>query len=218
MAIRKSLNQILQNMTPVGRGDSVYQVANADRINNLQDAIHLITQGEHIIAGNNVRKTSGQGYVMLTAEPKSRISGGGDEPFPWQISILEDPPGSGNFFAKVRPGTINNALPTNMFIAISVDATGTFYVVLDVNTDGAQVTNASWDIDPGPPDPFETGLNIAPDSFSVLLGVIVDLRVFQVVSKLLYAAPYVTIQSLRASPAPGEPYFDNNYSWQLMSY
>jgi hypothetical protein len=68
-----SLNIVLKSLTRVGRAQPVHEVASADRINAIQDAIRLLIRGENIVAGNNVLKKSSDGYVVLTGNPAGRV-------------------------------------------------------------------------------------------------------------------------------------------------
>lgn len=215
----RSLNSLLQSLTRVGRGDAVQQVASADRINAIQDAIRLLIRGDNIQDGENVRKKSADGYVILsTAAPRVHGGGAAVQHFPWETTLVLNT--VTNFFeTRVRPGTINSMLPTNMFSTSNnaIELTGTFYVTLDCTTDGDSVTDAVVDFNSTvPPDPMGSNMGVAPSDFSVLLAVIVDRAVFQVAFTNFNAQPQTTIFSLKGSPVPGAPFFDINYTWVVV--
>lgn len=211
---QSSLGQLLKSLTPVGRGDSVYAVASADRINNIQNAIRLLVRGDNIVSGVNIRKKSSDGYVILSSEPRAAQVGGGG--FPFQISVEPVPGSPGSFKGVLSPGTINNIIPSNMFEKIDIgDGSGTHYVGLDVDTDGDTVTAVAWAIDPTPPDPIGSSLIVAPPDFTVLIGVIVDRAVFQIITSLLNATPQLTIMTMADTPVPGQPFYEPNYTWSI---
>lgn len=215
MPFAKSLNQVIKSLTPVRRGDSVYHVASAERINGIQDAIRLIVRGDNIVSGINIRKKSGDGYVIISGEPGGR-GGGGGVGFPWEISLQTL---AGIAQVVVAPGTINSVLPTNMFDTWPIAGTGTFYVTLDVTTDGTKPTTAVIDGNSTvPPDPVGINLNLAPLDLSLLLGVIVDKRIFQVAYSLFQAVPIEALKTLKTTLTPGTPYWDINYTWNITSY
>lgn len=137
-------------------------------------------------------------------------SGALARPFPWAIRF-----NGTDMTVSVGPGTINSTLPSNIFENLTVNQFGTFYVTLDCNTDGDSITDATIDATPTPPDPIGSGTNAAPDSFSVLLGLVVDGHVFQLIDYLLSANPLATIQTLKESLIPGEPYYDTQYTWSV---
>jgi hypothetical protein len=221
MAVTRDLQSILKSFRTVAKGDNVHSVANADRINALQDAVKLITRGDHINAGQGMLKTIGQdGLTMLSVRQKTVPLGKGSGSFPWQITASAVADSSGTKAIKVRPGTVNGFLPTNMFDSFDI-GTGpgeTYYVTLDITTDGTQVTDASIDQNGGPPAPIGSELAIPPSDFRVLLGVVVGGTVFQLIKQLLNIYPAVTVLTAKDSPVIGEPFFDINYTWNIATY
>jgi hypothetical protein len=210
-----ALQEHLDKLIPVKKGDSTRKVASSERVNAIQEAIKAMARGDHIRTGKNLRRKTGSGFVMLTADDQGG-GGGGEGDFPWQISVEEDPPaGSGVWSVHVKPGTINNILPSNIFDSFEISETGTFYVVLDVTTDGDSPTDASLDAVSSPPEGIGSSMGVAPDSFSILLGVVVDKVPFQLINTLINVQPQLTILSLSATPTPGQPFFDLNYTWQI---
>lgn len=84
--VSSSLSQVLRSLTPVKRGDDVHVVASSERMNAIMAAIHLLTRGDNIVGGYNVRKTSGDGFVTLSADFRfSGPSGGGVGEVPFQV-------------------------------------------------------------------------------------------------------------------------------------
>jgi hypothetical protein len=142
-----------------------------------------------------------------------KLGGKADEiqHFPFEISVATDEVGP---YATLRPGTINNFLPTNMFDLFDIEETGTFYVTLDIDTDGDSITGAEINVDSELPDSLgESAIGVAPDYFQILIGIIVDKKPFNVLLGSIYAYPQETIQTLKYTAEPGTPYYDINYTW-----
>jgi hypothetical protein len=136
--------------------------------------------------------------------------GGGITGFPWEITIENGP------VVRVAPGTINNLLPANIFNVFAINEFGTFFVILDVFTDGTNITLAQIDIEEEPPTPTPYTLNVAPGEFEVLLGIVVDQEPFQLVDSILSANPKAGLQTLAVDPEPGRPYYDINWTWEVL--
>jgi hypothetical protein len=209
-----ALNEYLSKLTPVKKGDSIRKVASSERMNAIQASIFALSKGDNVIAGDNLRKKTFTNSVMLSADSGGRGGGAAVDHFPWEISVEEDPPpGSGTWSVHIRPGTISGILPSNMFDTFQIFETGTFYVVLDVTTDGDTPTDASLDVVTFQPAPIGSGENLAPVDFSILLGLVVDKVPFQIINYNFQVFPQETTDTLRTSPVPGEPFYDKNYTW-----
>lgn len=214
MAKAKSLNQILKALTPVGKGDPVYGVASAERINNIQDAIMCITRGENIVSGVNLRKNSGDGYVVLSGLPDRGLGGGGGGAIerPWQMKVTAI---TGAMEIRFNPGTINNMLPANMFDVWTVPSTGLWYASLDVTTDGRQITNAVIDVSTNWADPMGVAMGLAPSDFSVQLGIINNGVTYDLFTDLMWATSYQALTTVKSGLTPGQPIWDYWYSWSI---
>lgn len=213
--IRKSLNQILKSLTPIKGGDNIYKVITADRINNIQEALHLLTRGDNIISGVNVRKKSGDGYVSLSSNAGGGTGGGGGGlERPWQMHVTAIP---GALQVRLNPGTINNMLPSNMFDVWTVPSTGLWYASLDATTNGYQVTNAVVDISENFADPAGIAMGLAPSYFSVQLGVINNGQTFDIFTDLMFATPTKVLTTVKGSLSPGQPIWDFWYTWVITS-
>lgn len=197
----------------VGSGDNVKAVARSARINALQNLSKEQTQGAPY-SRSGVPRAIGPGFVV-NRKPTSLFKGGITK-FPWQMLIVTD--GFGAHYVKLRPGTLNNMIPINMFDQFAIDSTNTWYVTLEANTDGYRPTTCALRADTSPPVPFDIQVNVAPAYFQVLIGVIVNLTLFQMIDSLLMATPYDVISSLTDSPQPGRPLWDLNYTWYIDTY
>lgn len=214
MAVQRNLQSLLKSFRPVGKAENVHSVASSDRINALQDAVKFLARGDHINTGSNIRKRVGQdGFLMLTVDQKKTFSSGSTvSHFPWEIRVSTNPD-TNLPTVKVLPGTVNNMIPTNMFDNFDISDTGTWYIVLDIITDGDSPTDVSINQIQIPPDVIGSNMEIAPTSFSILLGVVVDKVPFQIIYQLINIQPQVTILSLKDTPVPGQPFYDINYTW-----
>ncbi len=138
--------------------------------------------------------------------------------FPWEIVLTTDI----NFgpIVKVRPGTVNGAMPSNMFDFFSYNPTelNPYYVVAGVNTDGLSVNNVTMSLDTSSPDPVMSQKGFPPSYFEILIGLVVNGRAFQLVNRLITASPNITILTQRNNPQLGAPFYDLNYTWQLTTY
>lgn len=213
MAQSKTIQENLKKISAVKKGQSVLGVASSERMNAIQELLQALVRGDNVVTGVNLRKTLGPGYFILSGEAGGG-RGGGPGAFPWEITTTFDPDAVQNS-VHVRPGTINSFLPTNMFDEFDIEPTGTYYVTLDCTTDGTSVTDASIDVVNTAPDPIGEDIGAAPDFFQVLLGVIVDLRIYQLIDYVLFAFPVRTLYSLTEDPEPGQPYYDLHYTWQI---
>jgi hypothetical protein len=229
MAVRKSLNQVLKALTPVGKGDNVYGVASAERINNIQDAIHLITRGDHIVSGVNVRKHSGDGFVLLSAQPRSTVGGGSEESqFPWQTTFSnEGTLAAPNYRVRVRPGTVGSILPEDIFDIDDSEAesAGLVYVKVKCESDGQVVNRASMVVNrTANEDVALTAENTVPPIFYDVVSVIniVDSTtglfasdIFQIRSGNLDAVARVAFVVAKIPASVGEEPFTRWWNWQI---
>jgi len=164
----------------------------------------------------SARRVVGPGYQVTKSKPSGVIGKATGTKFPWKIRLFTDE--SGNPYIKLLVGTLNNMIPTNMFDQFFITSTQTWYVILHAETDGYRPTTCTIRVDTVAPPPFDIDLNLAPATFELLLGVIVNLTRFQLIDALLQAYPSFAIASLVESPAPGRPYYDDNYTWGITQY
>lgn len=192
-------------------GDNLRSVSRASRVNALQSVSKSHVSGDQYARTSGLLRAIGPGWVVNRGR-RLPIHGTGVGNFPWKISTGSDDIGT---FISVRPGTINNMLPTNMFEKQYVALFGTLYVTVHVYTDGEKPTDARIEILTIPPGAPNSNIWIAPYEFQVLLGVTVERAVFQIIDSALSAQPKITIQSLVDNPQPGRPYTDYHYTWNV---
>lgn len=110
--VSSSLSQVLRSLVPVKRGDDVHAVASAERMNAIQTAIHLLTRGDNIVGGYNIRKKSGDGFVCLSADFRFLESGGGtgiETPFLVVPVTNPDPDAPGGLIGVIPNSHVYNS-------------------------------------------------------------------------------------------------------------
>lgn len=164
-----------------------------------------------IVPGPGVQSIGlGRAGVALIGSRKAR-SATTSYPFDVTVSGSSDPRD-----VTLIPGVVNNLMPTNMFSTLSVDPTGTWYVVLTVTFAAAQVTSSLLSISATPPAASDVTEATPPASFDILLAVIVDATVFQIRHGNITVTPAEAFRTDRDSPAnPGQLPYVSWWQWNL---
>ena len=196
-------------------GQDVRTVAKTGRVNALQDLTAHLVGGGTVTQTGGGQRILGPGYQVVKSK-NSSVPITLKPSFPWKIRVAFDD--GNNPYVVLKPGTLNNMIPTNMFNQFSISSGTTWYVILHAETDGYRPTTCEIRVDTSPGAPSDVQLNLAPNNFDVNLGVIVNLTRFQLVDGLLFATPDVAIYTLTESPAPGRPLYDNNYTWFIEQF
>jgi hypothetical protein len=170
--------------------------------------------------GINVDYTGDGTRISALDQSGSFAGGGSSNRHPFQItSIASSDDENNNAYAiTVRPGTINNLLPTGIFDGASLKQTeigsGLQYVVLQAQSDGRQITSAAISVESSAPEaqaPVVFGL---PSSLDVLLGIVKDASVFQVViDNILVTGKQQFVAQKGGNVAPGELPYEIYYVW-----
>ena len=199
----------LRKLGRINKGDDVRSVARSDRINAMQELIKSMLRGDNIVTDRNViKKRSSEGLMALTTSPAPRSFGTRG---PFEIILQEN----GQY--QITPGTVNDIIPENIFTLLPYDIGATTYAVLHVFTDNYAPTRITIESRTAPPDPPGHLVNVAPEEFYVIIGIVAYGLVYQVVNYNINATPIVVIQTLTETPEPGRPYYDLNYSWRVAS-
>ena len=131
---------------------------------------------------------------------------------PFQITSTQDPDNQGQYLVTVRPGTINNLLPTNILdgealeeFALPGDTLR--YVVLSCTAASNALTSCQIALESSPPA-AQTPLAFAlPTSYQVILGIVYNTNVHQIVTTNLSASSKQAYITDKANPTPGSlPY------------
>jgi hypothetical protein len=186
----------------------------ADRLNTiLQEIKRNKPKGER---GITVRQDGTGTYIGLAA---SLPRGGGTSTpatfHPFQITSFADPesnPEFPSYLVSVRPGTINNLLPTNILdgesLATFALPANTFnYVVLSCAAASNALTSCEIALESSPPS-AQTPLAFAlPTTYEVTLGIVYNTSVYQIVTTNLSVGSVQACITDKANPTPGSlPY------------
>ena len=185
----------------------------AERLNKMVAAIRSL----EIQPGTNVRvsRTTG-GTTLKTSIPRQRRN---VSACPFDVSLLLD---GENYKIKVRPGTLNGLYATNYANSLSFDATAltvgstaTSNVVLNVTTDGKQVTAYTIEMEAtltamSPTTP------LAPTSFKWPVAHIKNGAVYKTIAcGSLQAAAKENVRVAKTPATPDDNAYDIYYTWAL---
>lgn len=187
----------------------------AERLNKMVAAIRSL----EIQPGTNVRVSRTPGGTTLKATiPKQR---GTAAACPFDVTLQLD---GGNYKVAVRPGTLNGLYATNYADSLSFDATtltvgstATSNVVLNVTTDGKQVTAYTIEMEAtltamSPTTP------LAPTSFKWPVAHIKNGAVYKTIAcGSLQAAVKENVRVAKTPATPDDNAYDIFYYWMLES-
>jgi hypothetical protein len=137
-------------------------------------------------------------------------------PLPFSVSVASISGDPSDVSVSVRPGTANQFVPDNIFDAVTVANTGTFYAKLSIETDGQNITSCSINVDDSVPDQQAATPNALPSSFDILLAIIKDGKPYQTQSGSLSIVGYQTFIVDADPPAdPGQLTYTPYFIWQI---
>lgn len=135
---------------------------------------------------------------------------------PWDLIARQDPDNENQYLVTVRPGTLNNFLPTNWDEEFTCASTGLHYAKAIIATDGQAINEVTIEIDTTPPviqTPQEFSLD-GPVEY--LFGLFHEGSTFRTI-----ASGHITLRPVQwlatsASPAasPGQSPYDIFYALQ----
>lgn len=144
-------------------------------------------------------------------QPAARISYGSTCPFTPSITSS-----GATRTVTFRPGTINSLLPSNYATGVTVPATGTRYLVLDVGVTSGAITSAAFAADSAAPDAIAPAAGTPPSSFKVLIALAIDARLFRVWGcGNIQAIPVEAFRLQKITPVAGQVPYDVYYTWEL---
>jgi hypothetical protein len=144
--------------------------------------------------------------------PPRRIGGGG--------TVSTDHPFKISFTAPnaitVNAGTINNVVAGNWDELFSFSQT--IYVVLTVNAVSNRIVSSVLGVQDSPPAGEESPVKWGtPSQFKVLLGIVINNKIFQIVFNNLSYNALKRITTDRQNPQAGLLPYDNWYTWVKIS-
>jgi len=170
--------------------------------------------------GINVQQESNGTRISVVNESTGALSSStAAERHPFQIISEADPEAEeGSYLVSVRPGTINNLIPSGIFDGETLAKTevgdSIEYVVAQMETDGRQVVSGSVSLQseaPGAQTPVIFGL---PESFDVLLGIVKGRSVFQIVKdNIVWSGKQQFVTQKTSPPSVGELPYEIYYVW-----
>lgn len=185
----------------------------ADRLNSI---LAEIKRNKPLPGRGITLRQTGQGTAIDLA---TAIKSGGSaaETHPFQISVALNPL-TNNYQATVRPGTLNQLLPTNIFQGAALQKftypqNTLRHVILSAEADGGQFTSCEIQVSESAPSAQAPALYSLPTSMQLLLGVVYNATVFQVAKNNFSLAGKELFRIAKAAPAPGEVAFNVYYAW-----
>ena len=138
------------------------------------------------------------------------VSGGsGTGPFPFDVTIA----GSD---LTVRSGTLNGLVPTNIGTTFTIPAGVTRYLVLTGTASDGVLASCALSLDSAAPATVGTSLGFPPNTFPVLLYVIVDRVAFRVIGNTsLIASVFEAFRVQKTMTTPDQLPYDSYYTWKL---
>lgn len=117
---------------------------------------------------------------------------------------------------KVKPGTINNLVPTNIFDALTITGSGVEYVVLTLSINGSDSPVSSvLSIETDYPVPSATTPSAPPSTVKDVIAVLNDGVIFQIRDTNLVATSAEVFQETIDNPDPGERDYIPWYRWEV---
>lgn len=117
----------------------------------------------------------------------------------------------------VLPGAINDLVPSNIFDAFAVPASGTRYLIATCSTDGSQINAITLSLSSSAPTPAAATSGSAPLSFDVLITVVNDAVPYKIVGCSPVYAPREVLRVDKAAPTPGTLPYTSYYTWTAVS-
>lgn len=197
---------------------------------HLRTIIELLNQlwrGDNIGNSSTVKKNAnGDSGYNLTSNPPGTPSSSTGTPIvytPYEIltsahSVSGVPDGTTDI--TLWPGVLNGVVASNYSAVINQAISSTQYVFLTCTTDGYTTTSYSWSVSGTPNAPTAATADLAPTSFTYLIGVILwnssnsTFGVFQVVFTNLSAVPVISLTVSRTGTMPFES--PNQYYWSWL--
>lgn len=155
--------------------------------------------------GINARGRRGSGSSTLT---------------PWKISVTKT---GGQYLARVRPGSVNSLVPSNIFDTFNI-TNGTWFMKIKCDTDGKSVNAVTLQCDGNAPAGLLAEENITPSTFYDSIGLItatpgtngnLTIQIFQVRTTNLTATPVIDFLVSRVAPSPLDEPFVRWYKWSI---
>lgn len=183
------------------------QPITADMINNIIDSIREC----QINSGVGYSFNRGAGGTTLTIKPPPKGSSVASSPCPFDVVAIAVTSGIDVYLSL---GTVNGIMPSNNFDKINTSTSGKKYVVINCESNGKNVTSASWVIQNDIPVPPLATIDVAPTTFGVLVAAISGSDVYKTIpcsNVIARVAP--SIQEDRNTYVAGQRNYNQYYQW-----
>lgn len=146
-----------------------------------------------------------------TAIADAEGTGGGTATYPFDITI-----DSGSGYCTFIYGTMNGIAPTNIGSTLSVSLSGTQYVYLACSAVDGVFSSSTITIGSSAPSVIGTNIGYPPNSFSVLLHVVVNGTPFRIINRSsLQALSKEAFRTQKVMTTPDMLPYDSYYTWSI---
>jgi len=184
------------------------QPITADLLNNIIDSIRecQIQSG----VGYSFSRNAGGTTLSITAPNKAGQTQV-QEVCPFDVTTAVTASGQD---VSLALGTINGLMPSNNFDTINTSTSGKKFVVINCDSNGKNVTSASWAIQDSAPVPPLATVDVAPATFGILVAGISGSSVYKAIPcGSIVARVSPSIQEDRDNYVIGERNYNQYYSW-----
>lgn len=177
--------------------------------------------------GTAIRQTSSGRPIdwLGTVSRGGKGGGAGVIHTPWEISVAESPAGSGQYYASVRPGSVNSLVPSNIFSTFLLVG-GVNYVKIKCDTDGKTPNLITVMANTNPTESaVVVAENTAPPTFYDVIGLVrqttsgnppaTSNQIFQVRYTNLQATPIIDFLVPATPSNPGDEPFKRWWRWSI---
>jgi hypothetical protein len=179
----------------------------ADFVNSIIDSIKE-SQINAFVGGSFKRGTDG---TTLTISPATKTASQASQICPFDVTTALTAFGQD---VSLALGTINGLMPVNNRESINTSTNGVKYVVINCESNGKNVTSASWAIQNNIPVPALATIDVAPTTFGVLVGVISGSTAYKTIPcSNIVAKVSASIQTDREEYVAGQRNYNQYYQW-----
>jgi len=184
------------------------QPITADLLNNIIDSIRecQIQSG----VGYSFSRNSG-GTTLSIGSKKAQVTATSEVVCPFDVTTAITASGQD---VSLALGTVNGLMPVNNFEKINTSTQGKKYVVINCETNGKNVTSASWSIENTIPVPSFATIDVAPTTFGILVAGISGSEVYKSIPcSNIIARVSPSVQEDRDSYTAGQRNYNQYYHW-----
>jgi hypothetical protein len=210
----------MEGISPFQSGRPLLSEITADKLNRI---LSEIKRNRPVVAAPLSARVTGDGTHISIKVPQGGGTSTFTETHPFQITSFIDPesnPASPSYLATVRPGTINQIVPSNHFDdaelrGFSVTKNTLTYLVLTATTNGKEITSAILSAETTAPAAQSATLFALPTEIKYTLGLVYNSSVYQTIKDNISVSGKIVYTKDKATPAqPGQLPFEIWYVWQ----